>query len=174
MLVITMILKTNAIATIAGMRGSGKTSLAKRILAMVKGDVIVYDPMWEYDPKISFHPHSDSKADFDRFMSICWDRGNLLVCVDEAERYFRVKRIMPEYATKVVNTGRHRNIGLLVITRRLAELNKTVFGLSETAILFQMFLPNDIRYIKDFYGEGAEDLRGIGKYRYKVFSMGFP
>lgn len=169
-----MILKTDAIATIAGMRGSGKTTLAKRILSQVKGDVIVYDPMWEYDPKISFHPHSDSKDDFDRFMGICWERGNLFICVDEAERYFRAKRLLTEYSTKIVNTGRHRNIGLLVITRRLAELNKTVFGLSETAILFQMFLPNDIRYIKEFYGDKAEDLRSIGKYRYKVFSMGFP
>jgi len=169
-----MILKTNAIATIAGMRGSGKTSLAKRILSLVQGDVIVYDPMHEYDPKISFHPHSDSKEDFDRFMSICWDRGNLFVCVDEAERYFRVKHILTEFSAKVVNTGRHRNIGLLIITRRLAELNKTAFGLSETAILFQMFLPNDIRYIKDFYGDKAEELRGIGKFHYKVFSMGFP
>lgn len=169
-----MILKTDEMATIAGMRGSGKTSLARRILSRVKGDVIVYDPMHEYDDKISFHPHSDSKEDFDRFMSICWDRGNLFVCVDEAERYMRVKRQLSEYTTKVVNTGRHRNIGMLVVTRRIAELNKTVFGLSNTAIMFQMFIPNDIRYIKEFYGDGAEELRTIGKYHYKVFSMGYP
>jgi len=130
--------------------------------------------MHEYDDKISFHPHSDTKDDFDRFMGICWDRGNLFICIDEAERYMRVKRQLPEFATKVINTGRHRNIGMLVVTRRLAELNKTVFGLSDTAIMFQMFLPNDIRYIKEFYGEGAEELKGIGKYHYKVFSMGFP
>ena len=169
-----MILKTDAIATIAGMRGSGKSSLAKRILAQVKGDVIVYDPMWEYDPKISFHPHSDNKEDFDRFMSICWERGNLFICVDEAERYFRTKRQLTEFSEKVVNTGRHRNIGLLMVTRRIANLNKTAFGLSETVMLFQMFLPNDIKYIKEFYGDKAEELRNIGKYRYKVFSMGFP
>lgn len=169
-----MILKTDEITTIAGMRGSGKTSLAKRILSRVQGDVIVYDPMHEYDPKISFHPHSDTKEDFDRFMSICWDRGNLFICVDEAERYFRGKRQLTEYSAKIVNTGRHRNIGMLVITRRLAELNKTVFGLSNTAVMFQMFLPNDIRYIKEFYGDKAKDLLTIGKYHYKVFSMGFP
>ena len=169
-----MILKTDTIATIAGMRGSGKTSLAKRILAQVKGDVIVYDPMWEYDKRIAFHPHSDSKEDFDRFMATCWERGNLYVCVDEAERYFKGKRMLTEHSSLVVNTGRHRNIGLLIVTRRIAELNKTAFGLSETVMLFQMFLPNDIRYIKEFYGDKAEDLRGIGKYRYKVFSMGFP
>ena len=156
------------------MRGSGKTSLAKRILSQVQGDVIVYDPMHEYDNKISFHPHSDSKEDFDRFMGICWERGNLYICVDEAERYFRVKRLLSAFSTKIVNTGRHRNIGMLVITRRLAELHKTVFGLSNVAILFQMFLPNDIRYIKEFYGDKAEDLRSIGKYNYKVFSMDFP
>ena len=166
-----MILKTNTIVTIAGMRGSGKTSLAKRILSRVQGDVIVYDPMWEYDEKIAFHPHSDSKQDFDRFMATCWEKGNLFICVDEAERYFRVKKSLTPFSEKIVNTGRHRNIGLLIVTRRLAELNKTAFGLSETSILFQMFLPNDIKYIKEFYGDKAEELRTIGKFKYKVFSM---
>lgn len=169
-----MILKTNEISTIAGMRGSGKTSLAQRVLARVKGDVIVYDPLWEYDTKISFHPHSDSKEDFDRFMRICWERGNLYICVDEAERYFRNNRMLTEHSMKIVNTGRHRNIGMLVVTRRLADLNKTVFGLSNNAILFQMFLPNDIRYIQEFYGDEAKDLKTMGKFQYKVFSMGFP
>lgn len=166
-----MLIRTNSITSIAGMRGSGKTSLAKRILAQVKGDVVVYDPMWEYPSKYSFHPISDSKIDFESFMESVWDKGNIYVCVDEAERYFRGKKQLGEYASKVVNTGRHRNIGLLVITRRIAELNKTVFGLSDTAILFQMFLPNDIWYINWFYGEKAKELRTLAKYKYEVFSM---
>lgn len=166
-----MELRTDAIASVAGMRGTGKTSLAKRILSRVKGDVIVYDPMWEYPRAISFHPHSDSREDFDRFMATCWDKGNIYIAVDEAERYFKGKKALTPYSAKIVNTGRHRNIGLLLITRRIAELNKTAFGLSDTVIMFQMFLPNDIRYIKEFFGDRAEELKDLPRFRYKVFSM---
>ena len=165
-----MDIRTNAITTIAGMRGSGKTTLAHRILKGVKGQVIVYDPMHEYPEDISYWPMSDSQADFNNFLETCWDRGNLYVCIDEAERYFKGKKSLTEFAAKIVNTGRHRNIGLLVITRRIAELNKTVFGLSEAVIFFQMFLPNDIKYINEFFPD-AEQLQKMKKYKFKVFTM---
>jgi DNA helicase HerA-like ATPase len=165
-----MDIRTNAISTIAGMRGSGKTTLALRILKGVKGPKIVYDPMHEYPEDISFWPESDSQSDFNLFLETCWDRGNIYICVDEAERYFKGKKSLTEFAAKIVNTGRHRNIGLLVITRRIAELNKTTFGLSEVVIFFQMFLPNDIKYINEFF-PNADQLQKMKKYKYKVFTM---
>ena len=163
-------INTNAITTIAGMRGSGKTTLAKQILRSVKGKVIVYDPMHEYPKKISFHPRSDSKHDFNAFMAACWKQGNVYVCVDEAEHYFPLKKVMLSSVFKVVNTGRHRNIGLLIITRRIAELNKTVFGLSNTGVFFQMFLPNDIKYLLEFFPD-AKKLVNIPKFKFEVFSI---
>jgi len=165
-----MKIRTNAITTIAGMRGTGKTTFAKKILDKVKGKKIVYDPMHEYPENISFWPESDTLKDFDLFLQSCWDQGNLYICVDEAERYFKGKKQLTEYSAKIVNTGRHRNIGLLIVTRRIAELNKTAFGLSEVVILFQMFLPNDIKYIKEFFTQ-AETLQKLKKYKYKVFEM---
>lgn len=165
-----MDIKTNAITTIAGMRGSGKTTLAKTILAKVKGPVIVYDPMHEYPEEISFWPESDTQQDFNSFMETCWDRGNIYVCIDEAERYFKGKKQLTEFSAKIVNTGRHRNIGLLLITRRIAELNKTAFGLSDTVVFFQMFLPNDIKYINEFF-PNASQLQKMKKFKHKVFTM---
>ncbi|MBC8520977.1 MAG: AAA family ATPase [Methanomicrobia archaeon] len=163
-------INTSTITTIAGMRGSGKTTLAREILRQIKGDKIVYDPMHEYNKKISFRPKSDSLKSFDGFLKWAWKRGNIFICIDEAERYFPLKKTMLQYAFKTVNTGRHRNIGLLVITRRIAELHKTVFGLSNTIILFQMFLPNDIRYLLEFFPD-AEKLRHIPKFQYEIFTM---
>lgn len=165
-----MKIRTNSITTIAGMRGSGKTTMAVRILSKVKGNKIVYDPMHEYPEDISYWPESDTLKDFDTFLQACWEKGNIYICVDEAERYFKGKKMLTEHAVRIVNTGRHRNIGLLIVTRRIAELHKTAFGLSELVIFFQMFLPNDIKYIKEFY-KGAEALQKLKKFKYKVFEM---
>ena len=166
-------IKRDGIVTIAGMRGTGKTTLAKRIIAVLlqeKHTVIVYDPMQEYPNPISYIPKSDDKEDFDIFMKEIWNRGNIFVVVDEAERYMSTKQPLTKYTYKIVNTGRHRNIGLLVITRRIAELHKTVFGLSNTVILFLIYLPNDLKYISQFYDD-ADQLAQLDNFDYRVFSV---
>ena len=168
-----LMIKRDGITTISGMRGHGKTSLAKRILvALIKAKhtVIVYDPMQEYPKEISYNPRSDSKEEFNLFLKHIWNTGNVFVVIDEAERYLSVRQPLVEYAAKIVNTGRHRNIGLLVITRRLAELNKTVFGLSDKAIFFTTYLPNDNKYINEFFPN--QHLEYLDTFDYRVFSVG--
>ena len=165
----TVELRTDQIAVIAGQRGTGKTYLAKQLIAGLQR-VIIYDPVGEYDPRFAYVPNGDSVEEFEAFMEKCWNMGNIFIVVDEAERFLRNNgRILP-FTYKVINTGRHRNIGMLLITRRLAELHKTPFGLSHMVILFRLFLPNDIKYISEFLVH-AEEVRTLPDYKYKVFKV---
>lgn len=162
-------LRTDQICTIAGQRGVGKTYLAKQLISGLQR-VIIYDPVGEYDPRFAYVPNGDSVEEFEEFMRKCWNMGNVFIVIDEAERFLRNNgRILP-YTYKVINTGRHRNIGMMCVTRRLAELHKTAFGLSAMVILFRLFLPNDIKYIGEFL-VNAEAVRTLPDYKYKVFKV---
>ena len=163
-------LRTDQICVIAGQRGTGKTYKAKELIQGLQR-VVIYDPVGEYEPGFSYVPAGDSPEEFEAFMKKIWFMGNVFVVVDEAERFLRNNGRLGPYTYKVINTGRHRNIGMLLVTRRLAELHKTPFGLSHMVILFRLFLPNDIKYISEFL-EGGEAVRSLADYEYKVFKVG--
>ena len=163
-------LKSDQLCTIAGQRGTGKTFKAKELIAGMER-VIIYDPVGEYDPNFSYVPETDSVEEFEGFMKKIWFMGNVMVVVDEAERFMRNNGVIMPYTYKVINTGRHRNIGMIMITRRLAELHKTPFGLSAVVILFRLFSPGDITYISGFL-PNAEEVAGLADYKYKVYKPG--
>lgn len=160
-------MRSDVISVIAGQRGSGKTTLAKTLISGLTR-VIIYDPMHEYNPAISYRPTTDSIEEFEKVAGHVWDTGNTFFVVDEAERYLVNNTRLPINTFKIINSGRHRNIGLLLVTRRIAELHKSPFSLAEQVYLFHLFAPNDIRYIKEFY-DGADYLRRLNKYEYVIF-----
>ena len=166
----TLELRTDQICTIAGQRGTGKTYKVKQLIAGMER-VVIYDIAGEYDPKFSYVPASDSVEEFEAFMKKIWFMGNVFVVVDEAERVMRNNGVILPYTYAVINTGRHRNIGMLIVTRRLAELHKTPFGLSQMVILFRLFSPNDIKYISGFLMD-AECVKDLPDYEYRVFKVG--
>lgn len=166
----TLELKPDQLCTIAGQRGTGKTYLGKELIAGMQR-VIIYDPVGEYDPDFSYVPQGDSIEEFEAFMKKIWIMGNVFVVVDEAERFMRNNGVILPFTYKVINTGRHRNIGMMLITRRLAELHKTPFGLSAMVILFRLFSPNDIAYIAGFL-PNPEEVQKLPDYKYKVFKPG--
>jgi DNA helicase HerA-like ATPase len=95
---------------------------------------------------------------------VIWDPMN------EADQVLPEGRPLCEYGGKIVNLGRHRNIGMGTITRRVALLNKTVVSQAQELILFHTFIPNDIRYLKEFI-IGVDELRTLPKYRFKTYRM---
>lgn len=163
-------LRPDQLCTIAGQRGTGKTFKAKELIAGMER-VVIYDPVGEYDPNFSYVPETDSVEEFEAFMKKIWFMGNVMVVVDEAERFMRNNGVLMPYTYKVLNTGRHRNIGMVMLTRRLAEFHKTPFGLSAVIILFRLFSPNDIAYISGFL-PNAKEVANLADYQYKVYKPG--
>lgn len=163
-------MRSDELITIAGKRGYGKTTAAKTLISKLIR-VIIWDPMNEYKEFPNrYIPSTGSIEEFNRFLKFYWDQGNIFIFVDEADQVLPEGRPLCEYGGKIVNLGRHKNIGMGTITRRIALLNKTVVSQAQELILFHTFIPNDIRYLNEFI-IGADQLRTLPKYKFKTYRM---
>ena len=162
-------MRSNELTTISGKRGYGKTTLAKSLISGLSR-VAVWDPMGEYNHKNSYIPNTGTMEEFDYWLKGWWIQGNVFLLVDESDFVMPVKKTLTPYAYKIVNVGRHRNIGMGMLTRRIAELNKTAFSQSEDIYLFRHSIKNDIDYLKEFI-DGVEEIRKFKKFQYKCYKM---
>lgn len=163
-------MRSDELVTIAGQRGHGKTTAAKSLISKLSR-VVIWDPMGDYKGFPNrYIPHTGSIEEFNEFLKACWIQGNIFVFVDEADQVLPEGRPLCEYGRKIVNLGRHRNIGMGMITRRIAMLNKTAVSQCQELILFHTFIPNDIRYLKEFI-VGADQLKYLPKYQFKTYQM---
>lgn len=138
---------------ICGQRNCGKTTLAKYLLKNIQRRAI-YDINAEYrEFPESFVPQSP--ADQAWFFADCYAKGNITVCVDEADLVFSKHKPLEGAFYKIVHLGRHRNVGLITITRRVANLHTDVFALADHIFIFRLFSPPDIDYLKKFIGDNA-------------------
>jgi len=161
-------MRSDAIMTISGKRGYGKTTVAQSIASSLSR-VVIWDPMREY--KNSYVPNSGSIEEFNNFLEPLWAAGNVFIVVDESDQVMPEGKPLCEFANKIINLGRHRNIGMLMVTRRLARLSKTAFSQSQEVVLFHHFMPNDIRYLAEFI-PNAQDLQQLQKFQYVVIPLG--
>lgn len=157
--------------TICGIPGTGKTAFARELLRGYP-QVYVYDPLNQYQVFDRFTPKAgkDTLKIFEEHARKVWKRGNVVFCIEEAEKYLS-NRSLTGYAADVIRRGRNRGIGVIALTRRLADLSKTVFGLSEHVFIFRHFAPNDIKYLRGFIGpEWANRVPSLENYHYLYYS----
>ena len=157
--------------TVCGMKGTGKTNLEKFLLPLYK-EVFVFDTNGEFLEFPHYEPTTDSPQELDKIAKILWNRRNCLLVVSEAELYLPVNKPLPPNIFKVITRGRHRNVGLIADTRRIANLNKTVFGLSEHCFIFRHFSPTDIRYLNEFIPQDCRGLASLMDYHFWHYSKG--
>lgn len=159
--------------TVCGMKGTGKTTLEKKgLLPQYKSDILIFDPNDEFNEFPQYIPKTDSPMELDKVAKKVWDRGNTLLVVSEAEIYVPVTKPLPTNVFKIVCRGRHRNVGLIFDTRRIANLNKTCFGLSEHIFIFRHFSPTDIRYLQEFIPTNCKSLANLEDYHYWYYHSG--
>ncbi len=158
--------------TVCGMKGTGKTTLEKYGMLPNYREVFCFDPNGEFPEYPSYQPETDSPKELDQVAKAIWKRGNCLLLVSEAELYLPVNGTLPPSIFKIITRGRHRNIGLIFDTRRIANLNKTAFGLSEHVFLFQHFSPTDLDYLRKFIPNDCRGLASLEPYHYWHYSRG--
>ncbi|MEM3896174.1 MAG: ATP-binding protein [Archaeoglobaceae archaeon] len=174
-----MKIESDEIIVITGQQGYGKTTLAKFLIKKLLEngiDVVIIDPNDEYG---EFEGEADrivpEGGDFSRVyeaLKKAWEKGNRALIVDEADIVFPIREQLSGVKYDIVHRGRHRNLLRIFVVRRLANLNKDVVSQAKKIISFYQFLPNDLKYLKEFMGDYAELTKNLPKYHFIVFEQG--
>ena len=178
-------IKSSDVVTITGIRGSGKSYFLKKLMAS-NSCFLVYDVMQEHNnnggvivnnlkdlqyhlskghKKIVYRPISISTIEFDWICKAVYRMGNRTLIVEESNRVIESMKIT-KGTSELIDLGRHRNVGLVCVTRRIAVLDKLPVSQSEHIIVFKTVLPNDIKYLKEFIGELAEKASELDGYKF--------
>jgi hypothetical protein len=152
------------------------------MIARAAKKVIIYDPLFEHGmlgvtasnvddvaqfDRCVFQPIKNDDEVFEKFCQTVWERReNVIVIIDEVDEHATVYNLPPNFG-KLVRLGRHKGIGIVGITRRIANVNKTLPALSNHIISFRQTLPNDVAYLADFIGwENAAKLKDMPDFTY--------
>ena len=136
----TLHMKSTDLTTIAGLRGTGKTTLSNYLAKLCGDNVLIYDPMNQYTsfkPELRYIPKSDSMSEFDAVCRRVIARGNMVFFIEEAERYLGQGKLLGPDSYNLINRGRNWGIGVVAVTRRIQRLSKDYFDLCDNIIFFR-------------------------------------
>ena len=184
-------IQSNQIVTITGIRGSGKSYFLDKLIK-TNNRFLVYDVMHEHKiddaiiinnlRDLQFHLHKGHKRivyrppelneeNFDWICEAVYRTGNRTFFVEESNRVMPNMQISKS-ASQLIDLGRHRNVGMVCVTRRIALLDKLPVSQSEHLIIFKTVLPNDIKYLKEFIGNVAEEAQVLRDHKFLYYSDG--
>lgn len=145
-----MQVKSTDVITICGMRGTGKSQLGKYLMKQMPSSFIfdTLDEHREFQPNV-YIPKTNDPKELNLVAGKIWRTWNTYLYISEAELFMPVNRPLLPETFRITTQGRHRGIGLLADTRRVADLNKTVFSLSDHVFIFRQFSKNDVHYLEE-------------------------
>jgi len=172
------------IVLICGQTQTGKSNYAKYLVKQFllrKCKVFVYDTDKEYS-KIEF-PNKDLLTIYepktfgqDEFISVINDlyqKGNMVVVIEEIELYVKSGWSIPDDVKKFFVAHAHRGLGIVMTTRRIADMHKLPAGLARHVIIFMLYLPQDVEYLAKFVGKTlAESARELPPYDFIYYFRG--
>jgi hypothetical protein len=130
--------------------------------------IIVIDPMWEYDGQTicesleSFRQYFDTfgtygkfyisyrkknQIDYDAIFRACWSLGNVLLVCEEADLIIGSRN---KYFDQLVGQGRHRNIHIICIARRVPDVDKDFRAQATSFFSFYQSEPDDIGHLQEW------------------------
>lgn len=175
--------KQNKITLIFGRKGSGKTCLAKSLIPKLKPPIIILDSQDEYEGGVIFHQvehfidlylnekikpgififRLSSDEQIDALFITCWLLGNLTIIGEEIDLYCSAYAINNNLE-KIIKYGRHRNINLIAISRRPAEVSRLISAQADEVYIFKTMEPRDLQYFSTF-GVSASNLTSLKDYQ---------
>jgi DNA helicase HerA-like ATPase len=162
-----------------GRRGVGKTTLA-RMIARHQSRLVVWDYLGEYGPlafrtsdtealaeylvwararkfaAARYIPSEGTVEEFESFCAVVYRSSNLLVVVEEAAAVCSASYLPPAFG-RIVRQGRHRGLGLLWCTQRLAEVSRTLTSLTDVWAGFSLSEPADLQALAQRCGREYAD-----------------
>ena len=178
----------NAIITVVGKKGSGKTFLTREILKDWNR-VLVVDPMGEYRrnfetpqglasscrsivsafDKREFRISAQGldPGDSMRLLSLAWEIRDFVLVVEEAGLLCSPFEF-PEAISQVVLRGRHRGISQIYTAQRASTIHRNITSQSDLIVTFRQHEPRDISYLKNFIPD-AETLKDLDDYQIRAY-----
>jgi ABC-type dipeptide/oligopeptide/nickel transport system ATPase component len=173
--------KNRNITLIFGRTGSGKSFHAKKLIKNYNRVVIV-DALYEYENGIIFNSFDDfinynieflpprftficrfqTDEEIEFLFKTCYQIGNLLLVLEEAEIYISPYSKSSEFLN-LVRYGRHRSISILGIARRTAELSIDLRAMVNKIISFKQ---TEIYDLKKMESLGFFELDKLNQYEY--------
>lgn len=163
-------LKTDDVIVVCGKRRSGKTYFAKWLLLKfpraiiwdynheykLRNSAIVYDLKNLIPTFLSgkfryviFRPLVKTEQAFESFCQVCEKQRNVLVMIEEVERYATAWLIQPSLK-RLIDTGRHKGIGLLFTMRRTLRVNPDITFNADFIFAFSQHRPQDLEYLAEY------------------------
>ena len=162
---------------ILGLTGAGKSTLLKWLLMKIKKPIYIYDSEYEHrkfkENMVIIRPKQTYDIyEFEVWNKYIWRQGNLVYAIENIDFFAKSYKPLPFYFAKLVGLGRKKGIGLIMTTRRIADVHKTPCSQVKHWFLFKTFLPNDIKYLKQFIGDIANELANLDNHEFIYYRVG--
>jgi|SRR3972149_3345479 len=176
------------ILLVMGKRGSGKTTLAKKLIALLprNKNIFIYDTLGEYSGIGTLAENietvfdyleteeriirftSDDDDDFDRICRVIYSLKDYYLLVDEIDMFISAV-YLPEFFKKIIRYGRHSGLGIIAVTRRPADISRLLSSQANFIISFKQHEPKDCQYFSSFMPD-TEKLLELNEYEYLCYN----
>jgi len=185
--------KSRHVILLTGVQESGKSTLAKKIIAHISKEyerTVIFDLQDEYDWNVLVTSAKELRdiiieekeqnigvqiTDFEeaeRIFGVIWDSPDTLLVIDEAEVFIeKLTNARTSYFHKILSFGRHEHIGLLAIGRRPVELNVYLRAARTTLITFRLNETQDIDRMEK-NGFNRTELERLSKEKHDFILIG--
>ena len=160
---------------ISGLRGSGKTNLARHISGLHADAVLVYDPLNQYPEYDAIRPkkmeYPAAAEEFARWIK----KLNLadtskhdyrLLVVDEAQLVAPAGRTLHPAIARMNIVHRHYPLGIVWIAQRPRFLHANIINLADHMFIFRLPGATDSRYLDDVARGLSDKVRELTEWHF--------
>lgn len=170
------------ISIIAGLRGSGKSTLSKYLINLLYKNydyVIIIDPLHEYDIKLqnTITLKIDLTKDVQYIFSKIYNKmlkvnKRVLLVIDEADLIFKNRSSLNYEQKHAIHYSRHYNISIIVITRRFANLHTDLVSESSNFFMFKLISSADLETLRSMgLSFLINEMVKLKKYEFLIYSI---
>ena len=156
---------------ILGLTGSGKTWLAKHILASTPSHM-VYDPLGEYEGFRQFQPKDrHSIMELDEFIeNQVYPFKPALFVLDEANRYLPAnnKESLPPFIADLIDLHRHWGVAWGAVSRRPTQFSTDIVEQAHYTFLFTLPGANDRKRFNSLVSGLGDVVSDLPKHHFAV------